>query len=59
MRWTKFSSMSDIHEQVDAFLLSLPFGTSAEDAAIEKKVAERLIELMREQAALQRNLVEW
>ena len=53
------SADARIRQEVDTFLLSLPLGTSARDAAIEDKVAERLLSLHTDIAAMQAKVHEW
>ena len=53
------SADARIRQEVDTFLLSLPLGTSARDAAIEDRVAERLLSLHSDVAAMQDKVHEW
>jgi hypothetical protein len=48
-----------LQRMVDDFLLSLPLGTSAQDAAVEDKVAECLLQLYRERQTLEGKLSQW
>jgi len=48
-----------LQRMVDNFLLSLPLGTSAQDAAVEDRVAECLLQLYREKQSLEDKLREW
>jgi hypothetical protein len=49
----------DLHKEVDDFLLSLPFGTSRNDAVIEEAVAARLVSTMSAHADLEERLSGW
>ena len=57
--------MPQIHEgigmqqKIDAFLLSLPLGITAQDAAIENAIAERLTHLYEENTSLKGKLDQW
>ena len=48
-----------LHGMVDDFLLSLPLGTTARDAAVEERVAQCLLQLYKEKQALEDKLGEW
>ena len=48
-----------LHGMVDDFLLSLPLGTTARDAAVEERVAQCLLQLYKEKKALEDKLGEW
>lgn len=48
-----------LKQDIDAFLLSLPLGTSRGDALVEEAVAERLYDAQLSRAALQLKLNEW
>ena len=50
---------ASLQGMVDDFLLSLPLGTSAQDAAVEDRVAQRLLQLHKEKQALEDKLGEW
>lgn len=48
-----------VQERVDAFVVSLPLGTAAEDAEIEEKVAVKLYDAEIGTAAVRSRLSEW
>lgn len=57
--WREHWGQPTVKEEVDAFLLSLPLGTSAKDAAIEEHIEKYLLTLLEERATMQSKLEEW
>lgn len=53
------SSRARLRGQIDAFLLTLPLGTSARDAAVEDRVGRCMLQLLERQQALQAKLDDW
>lgn len=50
---------SAIRHDVDRFLVTLPLGTSPNDAAVEEAVASKLYEALLSKAVMQHKLTEW
>lgn len=48
-----------LQDQVMEFLLTLPLGGTAQDAAIEESVGDHLLHVYREKAALEAKLEDW
>lgn len=48
-----------VQERVDAFVVSLPLGTTSDDAEIEEKIAERLYDDEIAAAAVKSRLSDW
>lgn len=51
--------VADIDEKVNTFLVSLPFGSSVQDALIETRVGDCLAQVLREKAAAELKVEEW